>query len=147
MLGIGNCHSNIVNQVYVRKSAFKIPIVLILVARLVIPDLHRVLVGAGRVYWVLAVLDHQRRHSLLNEVVMVRAEEPAVRVVIVKKDIAPLLGGGMLVRLKALEGERTLLEIDLTVASLEESLALRKHWQQRSARLFDIIYDTLTEEE
>ena len=59
----------------------------------------------------------------------------------------PLPGGGMLVRLKALEGERTLLEVDLTVASLEESLALRKHWQQRSAQLFDIIYDTLTKED
>ena len=59
----------------------------------------------------------------------------------------PLPGGGMLVRLKALEGERTLLEVDLTVASLEESLALRKNWQQRSAQLYDIIYDTLTKEE
>ena len=59
----------------------------------------------------------------------------------------PLPDGGMLVRLKALEGERVLLEIDLTVASLEESLALRKNWQQRSAELYDIIYDKLKEEE
>ena len=59
----------------------------------------------------------------------------------------PLPDGGMLVRLKALEGERVLLEIDLSVASLEESLALRKNWQKRSAQLYDVIYDTLTEEE
>ena len=59
----------------------------------------------------------------------------------------PLPGGGMLVRLKALEGERVLLEIDMTVASLEESLTLRKNWQKHSSRLYDTIYDTLTEKE
>ena len=59
----------------------------------------------------------------------------------------PLPDGGMLVRLKALEGERVLLEIDMSVASLEESLTIRKNWQQRSAQLYDIIYDTLTKEE
>ena len=59
----------------------------------------------------------------------------------------PLLGGGFLVRLKALEGDRVLLEIDLTVASLEESLTIRKNWQQQSTRLYDTIYDTLTEKE
>ena len=59
----------------------------------------------------------------------------------------PLPGGGMLVRLKALEGERVLLEIDMTVASLEESLTIRKNWAQHSTRLFDTIYDTLTGKE
>lgn len=59
----------------------------------------------------------------------------------------PLPGGGMLVRLKALEGERVLLEIDMTVASLEESLTLRKNWQKHSTKLYDTIYDTLTEKE
>ena len=59
----------------------------------------------------------------------------------------PLPGGGLLVRLKALEGDRVLLEIDMTVASLEESLTIRKNWQERSTRLYDTIYDTLTEKE
>ena len=59
----------------------------------------------------------------------------------------PLPGGGMLVRLKALEGERVLLEIDLTVASLEESLTIRKNWQKHSTGLYETIYDTLTEKE
>ena len=59
----------------------------------------------------------------------------------------PLPSGGLLVRLKALEGDRVLLEIDLSVASLEESLTIRKNWQQRSTRLYDTIYDTLTEKE
>jgi len=54
-----------------------------------------------------------------------------------------LPGGGMLVRLKALEGDRPLLEIDLSVASLEESLRIRKNWQRCSAELYDTIYDTL----
>ena len=53
----------------------------------------------------------------------------------------------MLVRLKALEGERVLLEIDLTVASLEESLTIRKNWQKHSTQLYDTIYDSLTEKE
>jgi len=59
----------------------------------------------------------------------------------------PLPGGGLLVRLKALEGDRTLLEIDVGVASLEESLQMRKNWQQQSAKLYDTIYDTLTGKE
>ena len=59
----------------------------------------------------------------------------------------PLPGGGMLVRLKALEGERVLLEIDLSVASLEESLTIRKNWQKHSTGLYETIYDTLTEKE
>ena len=59
----------------------------------------------------------------------------------------PLPGGGMLVRLKALEGERVLLEIDMTVASLEESLTIRKNWQKHSTKLYDTIYDSLTEKE
>ena len=59
----------------------------------------------------------------------------------------PLQNGGLLVRLKALEGERVLLEIDLTVASLEESLTIRKNWQKQSAQLYDAIYTTLTEKE
>ena len=59
----------------------------------------------------------------------------------------PLTGRGMLVRLKALEGERVLLEIDMTVASLEESLTIRKNWQRQYARLYDTIYDSLTEKE
>ncbi len=59
----------------------------------------------------------------------------------------PLPGGGMLVRLKALEGERVLLEIDMTVASLEESLTIRKNWQKHSTQLYDTIYDSLTEKE
>ena len=59
----------------------------------------------------------------------------------------PLPGGGMLVRLKALERERVLLEIDLSVASLEESLTIRKNWQKHSTGLYETIYDTLTEKE
>lgn len=59
----------------------------------------------------------------------------------------PLPGGGMLVKLKALEGERVLLEIDLSVASLEESLTIRKNWQKHSTKLYDTIYDSLTEKE
>ena len=59
----------------------------------------------------------------------------------------PLPDGGMLVRLKALEGERVLLEIDMSVASLEESLTIRKNWQKQSTHLYDTIYDTLTEKE
>ena len=59
----------------------------------------------------------------------------------------PLPGGGMLVRLKALEGERVLLQIDMSVASLEESLTIRKNWQQQSGRLYDTIYETLTGKE
>ena len=59
----------------------------------------------------------------------------------------PLPGGGLLVRLKALEGERVLLEIVMTVASLEESLTIRKNWQRQYARLYDTIYDSLTEKE
>ncbi len=59
----------------------------------------------------------------------------------------PLPDGGLLVRLKALEGDRVLLEIDMTVASLDESLTIRKNWQQQSARLYDVIYDTLTGKE
>lgn len=59
----------------------------------------------------------------------------------------PLSNGGLLVRLKALEGERVLLEIDLTVASLEESLTIRKNWQKQSTQLYDAIYDALTEKE
>ena len=47
----------------------------------------------------------------------------------------------------ALEGDRTLLEIDLSVASLEESLQIRKNWQQCSAKLYDAIYDALTGKE
>ncbi|MBQ3158893.1 MAG: DUF4364 family protein, partial [Clostridia bacterium] len=58
-----------------------------------------------------------------------------------------LPGGGRLVHLKALEGDRTLLEIDLSVASLEESLQIRKNWQQCSAKLYDAIYDALTGKE
>ena len=56
----------------------------------------------------------------------------------------PLPDGGLLVRLKALEGERVLLEIDMTVASLEESLTIRKNWQRQSSGLYDTIYDALT---
>ena len=59
----------------------------------------------------------------------------------------PLPGGGILVRLKALEEDRVLLEIDLTVASLEESLTIRKNWQKQSPILYEIIYDTLTGKE
>ncbi len=59
----------------------------------------------------------------------------------------PLPDGGFLVRLKALEGERVLLEIDMTVASLEESLTIRKNWQDQSTQLYDTIYDTLTGKE
>ena len=59
----------------------------------------------------------------------------------------PLPGGGLLVRLKALEGDRVLLEIDMTVASLEESLTIRKNWQSQSTKLYDTIYDTLTGKE
>ncbi len=59
----------------------------------------------------------------------------------------PLPGGGLMVRLKALEGERVLLEIDMTVASMEESLTIRKNWQKHSTRLYDAIYDTLTGKE
>ena len=59
----------------------------------------------------------------------------------------PLPGGGILVRLKALEGDRVLLEIDMTVASLEESLTIRKNWQQQSTQLYDTIYDALTNKE
>lgn len=59
----------------------------------------------------------------------------------------PLPGGGILVHLKALEGDRVLLQIDMTVASLEESLTIRKNWQQQSTKLYDAIYDTLTEKE
>ena len=59
----------------------------------------------------------------------------------------PLPGGGMLVRLKALEGERVLLEIGLSVASLEERLTSRKNWQKHSTGLYETIYDTLTEKE
>ena len=59
----------------------------------------------------------------------------------------PLPGGGILVRLKALEGDRVLLEIDMTVASLEESLTIRKNWQQQSMQLYDTIYDALTNKE
>ena len=59
----------------------------------------------------------------------------------------PLPGGGLLVRLKALEGERVLLEIDMTVASLEESLTIRQNWQKHSTGLYESIYDTLTEKE
>ncbi len=59
----------------------------------------------------------------------------------------PLPGGGLLVRLKALEGDRVLLEVDLSVASLEESLTIRKNWQQQSTKLYDTIYDTLTGKE
>ena len=58
-----------------------------------------------------------------------------------------LPGGGRLVHLKALEDDRTLLEIDLSVASLEESLQIRKNWQQCSAKLYDAIYDALTGKE
>ena len=59
----------------------------------------------------------------------------------------PLPGGGLLVRLKALEGDRVLLEIDMTVASLDESLTIRKNWQNQSTKLYDTIYDTLTGKE
>lgn len=59
----------------------------------------------------------------------------------------PLPGGGLLVRLKALEGDRVLLGIDLTVSSLEESLTIRKNWQEKSTDLYDTIYDTLTGKE
>ena len=55
----------------------------------------------------------------------------------------PLPDGGRIVRLKALEGERVLLEIDMSVASIEESLTIRKNWQDCSAQLFDTIYDML----
>ena len=58
-----------------------------------------------------------------------------------------LPGGGLLVRLKALEGERVLLGIDMTVASLEESLTIRKNWEKNSSELYDAIYDTLTGKE
>ena len=43
--------------------------------------------------------------------------------------------------------ERVLLEIDMTVASLEESLTIRKNWQSQSTRLYDAIYDALTGKE
>ena len=59
----------------------------------------------------------------------------------------PLPEGGILVRLKALEGERVLLQIDMTVASLEESLTIRKNWEKQSSRLYDTIYDSLTGKE
>ena len=59
----------------------------------------------------------------------------------------PLPGGGMLVRLKALEGDRVLLEVDMSVASLDESLTIRKNWEKRSIQLYDTIYDTLTGKE
>jgi len=55
----------------------------------------------------------------------------------------PLPDGGRIVRLKALEKERVLLEIDMSVASLEESLTIRKNWQDCSTQLFNIIYDML----
>ena len=59
----------------------------------------------------------------------------------------PLPDGGLLVRLKALEGDRVLLEIDMTVASLEESLTIRKNWEKQSTELYDTIYDKLTGKE
>ena len=59
----------------------------------------------------------------------------------------PLPGAGILVHLKALEGDRVLLQIDMTVASLEESLTIRKNWQKHSAKLYDVIFDSLTEKE
>ena len=59
----------------------------------------------------------------------------------------PLPDGGLLVRLKALEGDRVLREIDMTVASLEESLTIRKNWEKQSTELYDTIYDKLTGKE
>lgn len=59
----------------------------------------------------------------------------------------PLPDGGLLVRLKALEGDRVLLEINMTVASLEESLTIRKNWEKQSTELYDTIYDKLTGKE
>ena len=45
-----------------------------------------------RIHWVEAVLYNYGRHALFNEIVMVRAEEPSVGIVVVEKDITALGG-------------------------------------------------------
>lgn len=58
----------------------------------------------------------------------------------------PLPEGGYEVHLKALEGNRVLLGIDVFVSSVEEALELQKTWPQNSVALYDTIYDTLKKE-
>lgn len=55
--------------------------------------------------------------------------------------------GGQLVSFKALEGERTILEIKLSVASREQALRMRSHWKEASEALYACIWDKLEQDE
>lgn len=54
-----------------------------------------------------------------------------------------LPGDGQLIDLKALDGELTVLEIKLSVASPELALQMRSNWKDASGELYEIIWDHL----
>lgn len=57
------------------------------------------------------------------------------------------LKGGQLVILKALEGERTVLEIRLSVASREQALQMRSRWKDAAGELYAQIWETLDQKQ
>ena len=67
-----------------------------------VPAGHGVLVGLAKIYGMLAVFYNYSGNSFFNEVIVVRAEEPSVRIVIIIEDVAALGGcSGFVVRFKA----------------------------------------------
>lgn len=54
-----------------------------------------------------------------------------------------LPGGGQLIDLKALDGELTVLEIKLSVASPELALQMRSNWKDASSELYEAIWNRL----
>ena len=54
-----------------------------------------------------------------------------------------LPGGGQLIDLKALDGELTVLEIKLSVASPELALQMRSNWKDASSELYEVIWNRL----
>lgn len=53
--------------------------------------------------------------------------------------------GGYLVRLVAIEGRRTILEITMQVASREMAITMRKNWMSKSCDIYNEIYSDLLE--
>lgn len=59
----------------------------------------------------------------------------------------PLPTGGQLVTLKALEGERTILEIRISVASRELALQMRSQWKGAAEDLYAYIWERLEQKD
>ena len=58
-----------------------------------------------------------------------------------------LLDGGYMVTLRAVEGNRILFEIRLSVASKEEATQMRMNWENASSELYDTVWSRLKKPE